>query len=98
MDEEADLVLLDVPPPVFKTPKKKKPLKLKEKLDDSFLRRSRRLSKKMEGYKNTESAKKNKEKTQAEVEPIPLAMIPPSAAPHLPKEILHGIGEGFLQI
>jgi len=32
---------------------------------------------------------------------VPLAMIPPSGmnvAPHLPKNILQGIGEGFLQI
>ena len=32
---------------------------------------------------------------------MPLAMIPPSGmnvAPHLPKNILQGIGKGFLQI
>jgi hypothetical protein len=41
--------------------------------------------------------KKNVNKVEPE-EPIPLAMIPPSneVAPHLPKDVLAGIGEGFL--
>lgn len=100
-DIEADLVMLNAPPPVFMTPKKKKHTKVKEKLDDSFLRRSRRISQKLEGYKNAESVKRAKEKAPHQVaEPVPLAMIPPAGgpAPHLTKDILHGIGQGFLQI
>lgn len=62
-DDDQDVVLLDVPLPVFKTPKKKRVSKLKEKLDDSFLRHNRRTAKKFDGYKEVESAKKNKEKT-----------------------------------
>jgi hypothetical protein len=74
---------------------------VKEKIDDNFLRHNKRISQKLEGYKNDESAKKSKEAAPAEEEPVPLAMIPPSGknvAPHLPKNILQGIGEGFLQI
>ena len=74
---------------------------LKEKIDDNFLRRNNRISQKLEGYRNAESAKKSKEAAPAEEEPVPLAMIPPSGmnvAPHLPKNILQGIGKGFLQI
>lgn len=48
-DEEADLEVLEKAPPVFMTPCKKRVLKLKEKLDDSFLRRSKRLSEKVSG-------------------------------------------------
>lgn len=76
-------------------------MRVKEKLDDSFLRRSRRISNKLQGFKDAESAKKAKEPAAEVEEPIPLAMVPPpdcTVAPHLPKEILRGIGEGFLQI
>jgi hypothetical protein len=43
--------------------------------------------------------KKNVNRAEPE-EPIPLPMIPPSneVAPHLPKDVLEGIGDGFLQI
>lgn len=119
---EDDLEVLEEPPEVFMTPgKKKKPFKIVEQLDDSFLRRSRRLSKKTDGFKDAKStkeassakspkkakgarnsAKKSARKNvAAEEEPIPLPIIPPvgtTAAPHLSKEILQGIGEGFLQI
>lgn len=109
--------VLDEARAVFLTPgRKKKNLKVREELDDSFLRRSRRLSKKAEGYKDAKSAKeakstmksakmvskkKAKKTTQTDEEPIPLAVFPPQGsvvAPHLPQEVLQGIGEGFLQI
>jgi hypothetical protein len=41
---------------VFLTAKKKKVVKVKEQLDDSFLRRSKRVSKKLAGYKSKENA------------------------------------------
>lgn len=100
-ETDVDVEILDAPPPVFKTPMKKRAIRVKEKIDDSFLRRSRRISNKLQGFKDAESAKKAKEPATEEVEPIPLAMVPPpgcNVAPHLPKEVLRGIGEGFLQI
>ena len=93
-----------MPPPVFQTPsKKKKTVKVKEQIDDGFLRRSKRISNLRGGFKDAESAKKAKQPTVDDpVEPMPLAIIPPSqdaaAAPHLSKEILEGIATGFLQI
>jgi hypothetical protein len=46
-DDDADIEMLDSPPPIFMTPRKKKAFKVKEKLDDSFLRRSKRISSKL---------------------------------------------------
>jgi hypothetical protein len=126
-DSDVDLEVLDEAPYIFRTPSKKKTIKYREQLDDSFLRSSRRLSGKAKGYKDAKSAKiaegeaessdvkkakkprkpksinkKSKEPAYGEMEPIPLAMIAPSPifvpAPHLPQEVLQGIGEGFLQI
>ena len=97
---KVDVEILEAPPPVFQTPRKKRAVRVKEKLDDSFLRRSRRISNKLQGFKDVESAKKAKEPAANKDEPVPLAMVPPPGckiAPHLPKEILRGIGEGFLQ-
>ena len=52
---------MDEAPAIFKTPgRKKKPLKVKEKLDDSFLKRSKRISNKLQGFKDEESARKAK--------------------------------------
>lgn len=86
---------------MFNTPKKKKVVKLKEKLDDSFLRRSKRIFVKLQGYKDVESASKAKNTMPVHTgeEPMPLAVVPSPGtkiAPHLPREILMGIGEGFL--
>jgi hypothetical protein len=121
--EGSDLELLDAAPDVFRTPKKKKIVKVKEQLDDAFLRRSRRVLEKLRGFKDAESAskfnedndekkykepksakksksakgKKQKEDASMEEEPIPLAIIPPTSmevAPHLPREVLQGIGHG----
>lgn len=113
---------------MFKTPKKMRAVKVREQLDDGFLRRGKRMSEKLGGFKNEESAKKFKEakgkkvpsgpkktpkprktpKAKKPIEPnvdpveaVPLAIIPPNSsevAPHLPKDVLAGIGEGFLQI
>ena len=44
---KVDVEILDAPPPVFQTPRKKRAVRVKEKLDDSFLRRSRRISNKL---------------------------------------------------
>lgn len=85
---------------------------MKEKIDDSFLRCIKRISKKLQGFKSEESAKKAKdaemkvtEEEEADedvIEAMPLATIPPSSsgvgvAPYLNSEILKGIAEGFLQ-
>lgn len=58
---DSDLEMLDDPPQVFMTPKKKRAFKVKEKLDDEFLRRSKRVSQKLGGFKSAESASKHKE-------------------------------------
>lgn len=42
-----DLIMLADTPDVFLTPKKKKSIKVKEQLDDSFCRRSKRISNKL---------------------------------------------------
>jgi hypothetical protein len=48
-----------MPPPVFQTPsKKKKTVKVKEQLDDGFLRHSKRISNLCGGFKDAESAKR----------------------------------------
>lgn len=72
--------------------------------------RKQEVTKKAEvqGKKNMKSKTPKKSKkaaaaasTQEILEPTPLAMIPSAetvVAPHLSKEILEGIGEGFLQI
>ena len=59
--EDSDVEMLDGPPPGFTASKKKKSLKVKEKLDDEFLRRNKRVSKKLGGFKNEESANKHRE-------------------------------------
>lgn len=113
-DSDVDIEVLDEAPAVFKTPgRKKKPLKVKEKLDDSFLRRSKRISNKLQGFEDEESARKakaaavniNAEEDAADevIEPMPQAIIPPGpsgsgVAPYLGSDILRGIAEGFLQI
>ncbi|CAD6221146.1 unnamed protein product [Miscanthus lutarioriparius] len=97
-----DPLIAVVPSLLRETPsKKKKTVKVKEQLDDGFLRRSKRISNLRGDFKDAESAKKAKQPTVDDpVEPMPLAIIPPSqdAAPHLSKEILEGIATGFLQI
>ena len=61
-ESEDELELLDATPKVFLTAKKKKVVKIKEQLDDSFLRRSKRVSKKLAGYKSKENASSPTEK------------------------------------
>jgi len=46
-DDDADIEMLDSPPPTFMTPRNKKAFKVKEKLDDSFLKRSKWISSKL---------------------------------------------------
>lgn len=110
---EEDVEILETPPPAFMTNRKKKTLKVREKLDDNFLWRSKRLSSKMQGYKDAASASKAKKTDETKIpdenmenmevieEAMPLALFPPSdsaVAPHLSADILQGIATGFLQI
>jgi hypothetical protein len=69
-ESEKELEILEEVPAVFTTPKKKKTVKVKEQLDDSFLRRSNRLSIKADGYKDAKSAKKAKEPVITDARPI----------------------------
>lgn len=57
--EDSDLEMLESPPPMFMTQgKKKKTVKALEQLEDSFLRRSKRVSGRLGGIKDKQSAKK----------------------------------------
>ena len=78
-------------------PRRKRAVKVKERLDDNFLSKSKRVAKKLEGFKNEENAKKAREAAEEVDEPMPLAIIL-GPAPHLSKEIIEGIAQGFLQI
>lgn len=49
-ESEEDVEVLESPPPVFMTSCKKKSLKIKEKLDDSICRCSKRISNKLKGF------------------------------------------------
>jgi|UPI00081ACC8C hypothetical protein len=69
-ESKNELEILEDVPAVFKTPKKKKTVKVKEQLDDSFLRRSNRLSIKADGYKDARSAKKAKKPAHADARSI----------------------------
>jgi len=88
-DADVDLEVLNAPPAIFLTPHRKKPLKVKEKLDDSFLRRSKSIANKLQGFKDAGSAKEAVDATEVvddNSNPMPLAIIPPPAtevAPHL---------------
>jgi hypothetical protein len=53
---DVDVEALESPPPIFMTPPKKKTFKVKERLTDGFLRRSKRISNKLQGSKDIESA------------------------------------------
>ena len=69
-ESEEEIEILEEVPAIFRTPKKKKALKVKEQLDDSFLWRSSRLSIKAEGFKDAKSAKKAKEPAQTNAKQI----------------------------
>jgi hypothetical protein len=58
---DSDLELLETTPSVLMTPKKKRAVKIREQLDDGFLRRSKRVSQKLGGFRDAESASKHKE-------------------------------------
>lgn len=73
------------------TPRKRRAIKIKEELDDKFLRRSKRNAAKLGGFK---SPLKPSSKADA-MEPVPLQ---PAPAPYLTQEIVEGIATGFLQI
>ena len=95
MDEDD---VMEIAPAQF-TPRKRRAIKVKEQLDEEFLRRSKRNAVKRAGFKTPQK----KRSTQEDVlEPVPLAMIlaSPSTtpAPYLTKEVIEGIATGFLQI
>lgn len=101
IDSDVDVEILKSTPAIFMTPRRNKPLIVKEKLDNSFLRHNKRISNKLKGFKDTKSDKKAQvlEKADAEVMDVdPLAFIPPpssTVAPHLSEEILKGIAISF---
>ena len=64
---EEEIAVLDEALAIFKTPKPKRTHKVREQLEDSFLRRSKRLSIKSEGFKDAKSARKAKESPKEKV-------------------------------
>lgn len=94
LQEEDDEDLMEISGTNF-TPRKRRHVKVREQLEDSFLRCSKRISDMKAGFKDVRSA------DEAVAEPQPLAIIPvpgSTPAPHLTKNIVQGITEGFLQI
>jgi len=91
--------VMEIAPAQF-TPRKRRAVKVKEQLDEEFLRRSKRNAVMRAGFKTPQK----KRSTKGEVlEPLPLTMIlaSPSTsapAPYLTKEVIDGIATGFLQI
>ena len=63
MEEEVeeDIAILEEALAIFKTPKSKKTPKIREQLEDSFLRHSKGQSIKSEGFKDAKSARKARE-------------------------------------
>lgn len=55
---EEEVEILDSPPAIFNSRKKMKTVKVREQLDDRFLRRSRRLFSKTQGFKDASNASK----------------------------------------
>jgi hypothetical protein len=100
--------VMEIAPAQF-TPRKRRAVKVKEQLDEEFLRCSKRNAAKRAGFKtpqNKDKAQEKRMKAQAlgeVLEPVPMAMIPASPsvqapAPYLTKEVVEGIATGFLQI
>ena len=61
------IAILDEAPTICKTPKPRRTHKVREQLEDSFLRRSKRLSIKSKGFKDAKSARKARESTKEKV-------------------------------
>ncbi|KAF8720713.1 hypothetical protein HU200_023616 [Digitaria exilis] len=74
-------------PVALPTPSKRRARKMKEPLDDKFLRRSKRLTQDLMGFKNAAS--------RDEASTFPDNAGP---APHLTPDVVHGIATGFLHI
>jgi len=94
-NEDSDIEMLDGPPPGFTATKKKKTLKVKEKLDDEFLRRSKRVSQKLGGFKNEESAKKHKEEEKGNKTPKEAQKYKKTKAPKKGKKL--EVGDNVLE-
>ena len=77
---EDDIAVLDEAPAIFKTPKPKRTHKVRDQLGDSFLRRSKRLSIKSEGFKDGKSARKAKESSKGKVSAIVRNKLTPKKA------------------
>lgn len=95
-DEDEEVVVLDEPV-VTPGPRKRRSRKLKEPLDERFLRRSKRCNASLQGFKDAGA--------MIEASKFPdiysgKAVLPEGEgpAPYLSTEVLHGIGAGFLQI
>ncbi|RCV33250.1 hypothetical protein SETIT_7G068400v2 [Setaria italica] len=86
-EDEHELSIIEKTP--SSTPRKRRDKKMKEPLDVRFVRRSRRLKKDLQGFRDEASA--------AAPAPTPLEAVP-SPAPHLSVENVQGIATGFLQI
>ncbi|CAN6221448.1 unnamed protein product [Urochloa humidicola] len=99
-DDEEDFELKEIEGPTSSaTPKKRRARKMKEPLEEGFVRRSRRLNPEIGGFRDAASAQ------AAQDYPViyakPLVVVPPeqaSVAPYLPVDCIQNIGVGFLQM
>jgi hypothetical protein len=73
LDGEEDDDVVEIPPPPQITPRKRRAKKLKEPLDEQYVRRSRRFAEKTGGFKAQSST------AEAVLNPKPLAIVPASA-------------------
>lgn len=91
---EYDEEVVEVPSPTFTTSRKRRAKKHREPMDQKFLRCSKRITYRLEDFKDSASK-------EATMEVQPLAIIPTTSAPpapHLTPKIVEGIAKGFLLI
>ncbi|RCV38079.1 hypothetical protein SETIT_8G113100v2 [Setaria italica] len=102
-----DVVILDKMPPTKtprKTPRKPRARKPKGPLESKFLRRSSRLNKDLNGFKDQASVQTDGAQ-EAVGEPLAIMSLyqgvseeASTTAPHLPVEVVQAIGTGFLKM
>lgn len=94
MDEDEDSVTEISSPPPRSTPRKRRRHRLKEPLDEAFLRRSARLNQD-HGFKDNASAEQAKNNPSLYVAQAGEAS---SRAPYLSADVIHGIATGYLKM
>lgn len=95
-DEDEDVIIINKTN-ALPTPRKRRSHRLKEPLDERFLRRSKRQNPSLQGFKN--AATRDEASSFPAIYTGKANMGPSDApAPFLTHVVLHGLGSGFLQI